>query len=234
MKQVQKQPEEIVRTIDWSSDPAASETFHAMPLKGRNGELLGVLLLGSSRKELVTLKRDILKTAALVSLAALLIGLLLSWWISRRITRPVEELSEAAREVATGRWDTQIEVSGNDEIGQLARAFNDMTRTLATQKEKLVQTERVAAWRELARRLAHELRNPLFPLQITVENLQRARQLGPEQFQEVFSEATATLKAELGEFEFHRRALQRFFQNAHAGIFPRERQRSLAQCRAFV
>jgi two-component system nitrogen regulation sensor histidine kinase NtrY len=197
IEQVQRQPEEIVRTIDWSSDPAASETFHAMPLKGRNGELLGVLLLGSSRRELVTLKRDILKTAALVSLAALIIGFLVSWWISRRITRPVEELSNAAREVATGRWDTQIEVHAKDEIGQLARAFNDMTRTLATQKEKLVQTERVAAWRELARRLAHELRNPLFPLQITVENLQRARQLGPDQFQEVFGEATATLKAEL-------------------------------------
>jgi two-component system nitrogen regulation sensor histidine kinase NtrY len=197
IEQIQKQPQEIVKTIDWNRDPASSETFHAMPLKGRNGELLGVLLLGSSRKELITLQRDILKTAALVSLAALLIGMLVSWWVSRRITRPVEELSEAAREVATGRWDTQIEVKSNDEIGKLAGAFNDMTRTLAAQKEKLVQTERVAAWRELARRLAHELRNPLFPLQITVENLQRARQLGPEQFQEVFSEGTATLKAEL-------------------------------------
>jgi signal transduction histidine kinase len=197
IEQIQKQPQEIVRTIDWSNDPAASETFHAMPLKGRNGELLGVLLLGSSRKELVTLKREILRTAAVVSIAALLIGLLMAWWVSRRITKPVEELSAAAHEVATGRWDTQIEVNSNDEIGQLAGAFNDMTKTLAAQKEKLVQTERVAAWRELARRLAHELRNPLFPLQITVENLQRARQLGPAQFQEVFSEATATLKAEL-------------------------------------
>src|SRR5208282_619112 len=109
----------------------------------------------------------------------------------------VEELAEGARQVASGRWDTQIDVKGSDEIGQLAGAFNDMTRTLAAQKEKLVQTERVAAWRELARRLAHELRNPLFPLQLTVENLQRARQLGPDQFQEVFGEATATLKAEL-------------------------------------
>ena len=197
IEQIQKQPEEVTKTIDWSSDPASSETFHAMPLKGRNGELLGVLLLGSSRRELVTLKRDILKTAGIVSLAALLIGLLLSWWVSRRITKPVEELSEAAREVAAGRWDTHIEVKSKDEIGQLACAFNDMTRTLVEQKEKLVQTERVAAWRELARRLAHELRNPLFPLQITVENLQRSRQLGPAQFQEVFSEATATLKAEL-------------------------------------
>jgi len=59
-----------------------------------------------------------------------------------------------------------------------------------------VQTERVAAWRELARRLAHELRNPLFPLQITIENLQRAKQLEAKQFLEVFNESTATLKTE--------------------------------------
>jgi len=65
------------------------------------------------------------------------------------------------------------------------------------QKERLVQTERVAAWRELARRLAHELCNPLFPMQITVENLQRAKQLEAKQFLEVFNESTATLKTEL-------------------------------------
>jgi signal transduction histidine kinase len=195
--QKQKQPETVVKTIEWTNDPASAETFHAMPLTGRNNELLGVLLLGSPSKEIVLLKRQILKTAALVAAAAILVGLLVTWWVSRRITRPVEELAEGARDVASGRWDTQIDVKGTDEIGQLATAFNDMTRTLASQKEKLVQTERVAAWRELARRLAHELRNPLFPLQITVENLQRARQLGPAQFQEVFNEATATLKAEL-------------------------------------
>jgi signal transduction histidine kinase len=199
IEEVLKQPTDptFVKTIEWTSDPASSETFHAMPLTGRNGEVLGVLLLGSSRRELVILRRQILNTAALVALAAIFIGLLVSWWVSSRITRPVEELANGARDVASGRWETHIDVRGSDEIGQLATAFNDMTRTLASQKEKLVQTERVAAWRELARRLAHELRNPLFPLQITVENLQRARQLGPQQFQEVFSEATATLKAEL-------------------------------------
>jgi nitrogen fixation/metabolism regulation signal transduction histidine kinase len=201
IEQIQKQTPgdstTVVKTIEWNRDPASAESFHAMPLRGRNNELLGVLLLGSSAKELVLLKREILKTAALVSLAAILIGLLVGWWVSRRITLPVEELANGARDVASGHWNAHIDVQGNDEIGQLAGAFNDMTRTLAAQKEKLVQTERVAAWRELARRLAHELRNPLFPLQITVENLQRARELGPEQFQEVFGEATATLKAEL-------------------------------------
>jgi two-component system nitrogen regulation sensor histidine kinase NtrY len=199
IESIQKQPqtESAVKTIQWTSDPASAETFHAMPLTGRHNELLGVLLIGSPQRELVLLRRQIFQTAAGVAFAAILIGLLLAWWVSKRITRPVEELTNGARDVASGRWDKHIDVQGQDEIGQLAGAFNHMTDTLAEQKEKLVQTERVAAWRELARRLAHELRNPLFPMQITLENLQRARNLTPAQFQEVFNEGTATLKAEL-------------------------------------
>src|SRR5258706_11942034 len=139
--------------------------------------------------------------AGIVGVSALLIGLILTWWISRRITRPIEELAEGARDVASGRWDRHIDIRGRDEVGQLAAAFNEMTRTLASQKERLVQAERVAAWRELARRLAHELRNPLFPLQITVENLQRARDSYPEQFDEVFREGTTTLLAELAQLK---------------------------------
>ena len=197
IEDIQKQPKPLVRTIDWTQNAADAESFHAIPLAGRNNELLAVLLLGSSRRELVLLTRHILQIAAAVAGAALLIGLLISLWVSARITRPLEELAEGAREVASGRWDTVIDLRGRDEIGQLASAFNEMTQTLAAQREQLVQTERVAAWRELARRLAHELRNPLFPLQITVENLQKARQLDAKQFLEVFNESTATLKAEL-------------------------------------
>jgi len=94
-----------------------------------------------------------------------------------------------------------VESSSADEIGQLARAFNRMTHELVAQRERLVQAERVAAWRELARRLAHELKNPLFPLQITVENMQRARERHPEQFDEVFREGAATLLAELANLK---------------------------------
>jgi two-component system, NtrC family, nitrogen regulation sensor histidine kinase NtrY len=197
IEEIQKKPEEVVRTIQWKADADSAETFHAMPLLGRGNEALAVLLVGSSRKELVLLTRKIVTIAGIVAAVAILVGLLVSLWVAARITRPVEELAEGAREVATGRWDTRIDVRGTDEIGQLGTAFNDMMRTLAVQKEKLVQTERVAAWRELARRLAHELRNPLFPMQITVENMQRAKQLEAKQFLEVFNESTATLKTEL-------------------------------------
>jgi signal transduction histidine kinase len=195
--QIRKQPQTLVRTINWKSDAASAETFHAMPLLGRNNELLGVLLVGSSRRQLVLLTNRIVMTSAAVAAGALLIGLLVSLWVSARITRPVRELAAGAREVAAGNWETRIDVRGLDEIGKLGIAFNDMTRTLAIQRDRLLQTERVAAWRELARRLAHELRNPLFPLQITVENLQRAKHLEAKQFLEVFNESTATLKVEL-------------------------------------
>jgi len=197
INEIHKSAKPIIKTVDWNGNAADAETFHSIPLTGRGGEVLGALLVGSSRRELVLLTQKIVWIAGIVVVFALLIGLILTWWISRRITRPIEELAEGARDVASGRWDRYIDIRGRDEVGQLAVAFNEMTRTLASQKERLVQAERVAAWRELARRLAHELRNPLFPLQITVENLQRAKQLSPDQFQEVFSESTATLKAEL-------------------------------------
>ena len=88
-------------------------------------------------------------------------------------------------------------MESSDELGELAASFNRMTEDLVQQKERTLQAERVAAWRELARRLAHELKNPLFPLQVTVENLMRAKQKSPELFEEVFHEGTATLLAEI-------------------------------------
>jgi nitrogen fixation/metabolism regulation signal transduction histidine kinase len=121
--------------------------------------------------------------------------------LATRITRPVSELVEATALIGGGDWDVRVEPRSDDEIGQLARAFNQMTEELIAQKERLVQTERVAAWRELARRLAHELKNPLFPLQITVENLLRARESSPEQFEEVFRESTSTLLAEIANLK---------------------------------
>jgi signal transduction histidine kinase len=197
IEQVQKQPRALAQTIEWTSDPASAETFHAIPLTGRQNELLGILLVGSSRREFVTLTSFIRTLALAVGLAGILLGVLLSWWVAARVTRPVARLAAGAREVAGGHWEARVEVRSRDEIGELARAFNAMTRQLVEQRERLVQAERVAAWREVARRLAHELKNPLFPLQLTVENLQRAREQTPEQFDEVFRESTATLRTEI-------------------------------------
>jgi nitrogen fixation/metabolism regulation signal transduction histidine kinase len=157
--------------------------------------------VGSSRRELVEMEASLRQTGILVALGGILVGVALSWWATARVTRPVRVLAEGAKKVAAGNWDTTVEAGPEDEIGQLARAFNLMTQELVAQRERLVQAERVAAWRELARRLAHELKNPLFPLQITVENMQRARAQAPEQFDEVFREGTGTLLAELANLK---------------------------------
>jgi two-component system nitrogen regulation sensor histidine kinase NtrY len=176
-------------------------TVTTIPLRGRDNQLLAILLIENSRADLVALKRYIQETAAIVGGAGVLLGLLLSFWTASRVTRPLRSLASSVREVAVGKWDTRATVYSSDEIGQLARDFNGMTEQLVEQRDRMIQAERVAAWRELARRLAHELKNPLFPLQITIENLQRARDASPEQFDEVFRESTSTLLAELGHLK---------------------------------
>ena len=198
---VRRQNRDVVETVRWSSDEASAETFHALPLRGAGGEWLGALLVGSSRRELVEMERFLRWTGLLVAAGGVLLGVLASWWATARVTRPVRELADRARDVAAGNWSATVAVHSADEIGQLALAFNRMTHELVEQRERLVQSERVAAWRELARRLAHELKNPLFPLQITVENMQRARDRYPEQFDEVFREGAATLLAELANLK---------------------------------
>jgi two-component system, NtrC family, nitrogen regulation sensor histidine kinase NtrY len=197
IEEERQQPREQTFRISWTPDPASLEAFHALPLQGRQKELLGVLLIGSSQQEVVNLERRIRDLALAVVAMGLFFGLLLSWWGAARVTRPVRKLAEGAREVSEGNWGARVNVHGRNEIGQLANAFNRMTTQLTEQREQLVQAERVAAWRELARRLAHELKNPLFPLQTTVENLQRARERSPEQFDEVFRESTGILLSEI-------------------------------------
>ncbi|HVB07845.1 MAG TPA: ATP-binding protein [Candidatus Acidoferrales bacterium] len=192
-----QQRREITTTIHWTRDAASDEVFHLLPLLGPDKNLLGVLFVGSSRHNLVLLERGIHRWALIVGGVALVLGILLSWWAAVRVTRPVGKLVEGAKEVASGNWDARVEIHSHDEMGALAGAFNQMTGQLAEQRERLVQTERVAAWRELARRLAHELKNPLFPLQITVENLRRAREQNVLDFDEIFRESTEALLAEI-------------------------------------
>ncbi len=201
IQQLQQQRRESTTLVHWSANPADDETIDAIPLTGRDNQLLGVLLIGNSRRPYVDLRQRIRSAALLCGGAGILLAILLSGWAAARVTRPVEQLARAAREVASGKWNTQVAVTSSDELGELAESFNRMTRELLAQKEHLVQTERIAAWRELARRLAHELKNPLFPLQLTVENLLRARQQSPEQFEEIFKESSSTLLAEIANLK---------------------------------
>jgi two-component system, NtrC family, nitrogen regulation sensor histidine kinase NtrY len=196
---VQRGKHEQTTAISWKS--GESELVHGFPLSGEHGQMLGILLVGNSRQSYVEFRSQIRSAALLAAGAGLLFAIILSSWAAARVTRPVVQLAGAARRVAEGDWNASVAVQSNDEIGQLADSFNRMTADLVDQRERLVQAERVAAWRELARRLAHELKNPLFPLQLTVENLLRAREHASGQFDELFREGTATLLAEVGNLK---------------------------------
>jgi signal transduction histidine kinase len=201
VQEVKQQMREVTALVHWSPNASDDETVDAIPLTGLGHELLGVLLVADARRPYVEIRQQIRTAALLGSAVGVVLAILLSGWAAARVTHPVEQLAQAARQVAAGDWHTQVSVTSADELGDLADSFNRMTNELLQQKEQLVRSERVAAWRELARRLAHELKNPLFPLQLTVENLLRARQQSPEQFEEIFRESASTLLAEIANLK---------------------------------
>jgi two-component system nitrogen regulation sensor histidine kinase NtrY len=191
ISRVRQSGQEAVETIEW---PDGAETMDAIPLAGRDGHVLGVLLIGSSGRELAALVDSIRWSGFAFGGLGMILGLAVSYLVASRVTRPVEQLVSAAREVADGNWDVHLgDIRSTGEVASLASAFETMTRQLVDHRERLVQAERVAAWRELARRLAHELKNPLFPLRITLDNLRRAKPLPPAEFDEVFEESVGTL-----------------------------------------
>jgi signal transduction histidine kinase len=222
VESVQHYNQETAAVVRRSSDRADDEMFHAIPLRGtgKDRALLGILLIGQSRRSYAELKNRIGASALLVGGGGIVLAILFSSWAAARVTRPVEQLARAAQDVTAGNWNAQVEVQGDDEVSQLAAAFNRMTAELLTQKERLVQAERVAAWRELARRLAHELKNPLFPLQLTVENLVRAREQNPQQFDEVFRESSRTLLAEISNLKAIIGRFSEFSKMPHPQLQP--------------
>ncbi len=141
----------------------------------------------------VTVSLAVLFALCLSAAAALLGGHLLA----RRITRPVEALREAALRVAAGDLRARVETRASGEVGDLVRAFNGMTADLAQSRERAASAERVAAWREVARRLAHEVKNPLTPSAMSVETLREALEQRRPDFEEIFREGTAAIQEEV-------------------------------------
>jgi signal transduction histidine kinase len=140
-------------------------------------------------------------TAALL-LSMMLISMLIAFIVSRRTLHGVEEVADAARRLAKGDLDVNVQVRSKDEVGDLATAFNQMIRDLSSAREELVRAERVAAWREIAQRIAHEIKNPLTPIQMAVETLQRVqKKADAKMFDELFAESSKTILDEVARLK---------------------------------
>ena len=138
---------------------------------------------------------------------ALLAALALAGRHARGITRPIGTLLDATKAVAAGRWDVQVPAAGSDEIGRLGDRFNRMVRTLDAQSRRLVDLETMAGWREMARALAHEVKNPLTPIQLTVEEMRERYDRSDPEYAALLDECTRII---VNEVESLRNVVTRF------------------------
>lgn len=127
---------------------------------------------------------------------ALALGLSLGYWMAKRLTDPLRELATQASQIAhTG--PVPISARGARELQDFAKAFNQTLDDLAQLRRQLAASERSAAQREIARRVAHEIKNPLAPIRAAIETLRRLRGRRDPAFDEYFEEATQTVLSEV-------------------------------------
>ncbi len=179
-----------------SRTPWVDKDVVSFPLNDSDGKTVAMVQLRVSNDALPALLDKVSLYSLVLALAALGITLLLGFLVARRMTRDLSALVVAAQAAARGDLDHQVSVRSRDEIGAVGEAFNTMMVDLKDSKERLGMAERVAAWQEIARRLAHEIKNPLTPIQMSMETLRKTYAKKHPSFDEVFEEATATVLEE--------------------------------------
>ncbi|MGB8329513.1 MAG: ATP-binding protein [Polyangiales bacterium] len=141
--------------------------------------------------------------AFLVIVVAFLIGAI----VSRRVTRRVAMLAEASRKVGAGDLTVALPTGAKDEVAELTLAFNDMVRDLRDSRTRIEYLQRIGAWQDFARRLAHEIKNPLTPIQLAAQEMDETYDGNNEAYRQklqharaIIEEEVATLRRLVGEF----------------------------------
>lgn len=174
-----------------SSDPGMLSESIELP------ELPNVRL--SAARERLPLRaalRDLDATLIAIGGVTLIGSLLAAFLLARSLARPIVQMSREAREVVRGE-PKPVSPAGGRELVEFATAFNSAIADLAQLRRRLAATERIAARREIARRVAHEIKNPLAPIRAAVETLRRLRARSDPAFDAYFDEATRTVLDEV-------------------------------------
>ncbi len=167
-----------------------------VPMPGPDGAPVAFVEVALSDGGLDRLLFNITLTSALLALGALGAVVLVGSLVARRTARDLDQLVEGSIAAARGDLDHRVPVRNNDEVGAVASAFNFMMEDLRSSKEKLVIAERIAAWQEIARRLAHEIKNPLTPIQMAMDTLRKSYKKQHPDFAEILDESTTTVLEE--------------------------------------
>ncbi|MBI4907821.1 MAG: HAMP domain-containing histidine kinase [Acidobacteria bacterium] len=152
----------VASTVSGGLPASESDYAHiSKPLLDLNGRRIGELRIYRSLLAARQNIAELLRNIYAIWLAAVAIGMVLTWWLSRRIIEPLKEMNRAAAEIAGENYEVRVSEGRHDELGRLARTLNGMCAALQTARAKLIHQERMATISRLSTSIIHDLRNPL-------------------------------------------------------------------------
>jgi len=160
-----------------------------------NGSIRGVLAVPALYRqqeidvELAQRNAFVLGAYAFVVTLVIGVGIVLAHTLSK----PLRDLSKAAHSVGRGDLNVVLDAPSADEVGDLVRSFNEMTAELRTSRQNLAKAERELAWKEMAKQVAHEIKNPLTPIKLSVQHLVQAYRQGAEDFGDILQRVSQTV-----------------------------------------
>jgi nitrogen fixation/metabolism regulation signal transduction histidine kinase len=185
-------------------------------------------------------RRAVDEQTYVLAFAALLVGTIgiaaaVGSWLSRGVVQRIEALAKATATVGRGDLSVRVQEEPADEVGQLGRAFNTMLAEIEGSRSRIEYLSRLASWQEMARRLAHEIKNPLTPIQLAVQEVhQRIRNVPPEERRvldmtlEVVEAEVLTLRRLVKEFSEFARLPQSALEPASLRTFLEELQQEFS------
>ncbi len=165
------------------------------PIYNKDFKLLGYIAVPSflssdeMQKEIFSLLSVIINVYLLI----IFIAILASFIVNRNLSQPIKQLEEKLKSISLKGKNNKLVYKHNDEIGHLVEQYNLMIDELENSAEKLAQSERETAWKQMARQVTHEINNPLTPMKLTIQQLQRMKQTGHEDFEEYFNKSSKML-----------------------------------------
>jgi signal transduction histidine kinase len=168
LRQVQHEQEERIGNFTYLSIYS--------PVRDKNGKVYAYINIPyfTSKPELRQEISNFLVTIINLNAFIFLIAGLIALFIANRITNSFSIISDKMKEVNLGKKNEQIVWNRNDEIGELVLEYNKMVEKLGESATALAKSEREGAWREMARQVAHEIKNPLTPMKLSIQYLQKA------------------------------------------------------------
>ena len=145
----------------------------ATPVQLEGREAVLTIPLASRQQETDAQIDELDRRVLLAAVLFMMIGAGIGYYMAERIADPVNRLMRATRRIARGDLDARVLATSSDELRRLVDAFNQMADDLQRQRRELERTNRLAAWADMARQVAHDIKNPLTPIQLNAEHLRR-------------------------------------------------------------